>query len=321
MVLAAALTNDLKRLRKGRAILVHQIAEHIGPALGEVCGVTDGDSPTEIRTKVISCLHRLAEELPSDLRVAVLAALAIHRDAQHALYGERVRWLAGRLERDDRTARRRIDEGIERLTELAVTTVDGCDSPTLPRSAGWHAERIQVALVLDRTAPEAFEFRRIAADRDGLTELDLALTLTARRHGLAPAAPPELDVDVIYGGTLVRRARESVDRLAFALELPGRLDRHDVHEFALQYRVPDGRPMLPHYVCVLRQRCDRFDLRARFDRTRPPQRVWRVDAAFQRDIDDPAPGGPLLTPDPAGEIRLTFSQLTPGLAYGVRWEP
>jgi hypothetical protein len=37
-------------------------------------------------------------------------------------------------------------------------------------------------------------------------------------------------------------------------------------------------------------------------------------------VDDPFPRGEALSPDIAGEIHLTFRQLTPGLAYGVRWD-
>jgi hypothetical protein len=40
---------------------------------------------------------------------------------------------------------------------------------------------------------------------------------------------------------------------------------------------------------------------------------------FQRDVDDPVPGGETLSVDAVGEIHLTFRGLTPGLAYGVRW--
>ncbi|MGH8574807.1 MAG: hypothetical protein ACREX8_19910, partial [Gammaproteobacteria bacterium] len=76
--------------------------------------------PGEIRRKVADRIQSLASGLPDDLRLAVLAAFAIHRRARHPFYQDRVRWVATQLGRDDRTARRRIDDGIERLAELAT---------------------------------------------------------------------------------------------------------------------------------------------------------------------------------------------------------
>jgi hypothetical protein len=62
---------------------------------------------------------------------------------------------------------------------------------------------------------------------------------------------------------------------------------------------------------ALDRACDLFDLRVRFDRTRPPWRIWLLRAALDRDIAEP---------ERTGEIRLVFRDLTPGLAYGARWD-
>lgn len=315
----AELVRELKTLRKGRALFVRQIGDRVGPVLSQVCGVTADDSSAEVRKKVADRLEGLAAQLPADLGLAVLAAFAIHRDAMHPFYQDRVRWLAAQLIRDQRTARRRIDEGIERLAELAATpgTGRGGAEAGPPR---WHIEMLKVALLVNRDAAEALEFRRIVADQDDLDELDLSLTLTVAAGQRRPVSPDSLHVDVIYGGILVPRARESTDRLGFVLELPKRLDRFAKHEFALRYRPQDGQPMQPHYACVLKNRCDLFELRARFDRNRPPRQIWRLTGAFQRDLDDPLQRGDALFLDPAGELCVTFQNPTPGLAYGIRWE-
>jgi len=116
----AELVRELKILRKGRALFIRQIAERVGSGLSQVCGVADGDTPAEVRRKVSDRIEGLAADLPEDLRLAVLVAFGIHRDARHPFYKDRVRWVARWLERDERTARRRIDEGIERLAELVA---------------------------------------------------------------------------------------------------------------------------------------------------------------------------------------------------------
>jgi hypothetical protein len=312
----AALIKELKTLRKGRGLFVRQISERVGPALREVCNVLDSDGPGEIRRAVSDRLESLAGNLPEDLRIAILAAFALHPDARLPFYQERVRWTAQRLNRDDRTARRRIDEAIERLAELALSSANDLD-PGDASSTGWHTDELRISLVLDQPAPEAFEFRRVVADRDRLAELDLAMTLTGTpEHTLL--AVDELSLDVFYGGRLIQKALESTDRLGFVLALPAPLKRESRHDFALRYRVLNGH-MQPHYVCVPKHRCDFFDLHVRFPLDHLPTRIWRLADAFQRDVNDPTFSGDLLIPDSAGEIHTTFRRLTPGLAYGVRW--
>jgi hypothetical protein len=311
----AALIKELKTLRKGRGLFVRQISERVGPALREVCNVLDTDGPAEIRRAVTDRLESLAGNLPEDLRIAILAAFALHPEARLPFYQERVRWTAQRLNRDDRTARRRIDEAIERLAELALSSTADIDAEDAS-STGWHTDELRISLVLDQPAPEAFEFRRVVADRDRISELDLAMTLTGTPE--QRALTDELTLDVFYGGRLVQRAMESTDRLGFVLALPAPLKRESRHDFALRYRVLNGH-MQPHYVCVPKHRCDFFELHVRFPLERLPTRIWRLADAFQRDVNDPSYTGELLAPDPAGEIHTTFRRLTPGLAYGVRW--
>src|SRR2546423_7989957 len=112
MAVLAELVRDLKALRKGRGVFASQIGGRIGEALREVCGVADNDGPATIRRKVTERLLELAAELPADLRVAVLAAFAMCPEVQLPLYQDRVNWAASRLDRDPRTVRRRIDDGI-----------------------------------------------------------------------------------------------------------------------------------------------------------------------------------------------------------------
>jgi len=212
----AALIKELKTLRKGRGLFVRQISERVGPELREVCNVVDGDGPAEIRRSVSERLEGLASSLPEDLRIAILAAFALHPDARLPFYQERVRWTAQRLNRDDRTARRRIDEAIERLAELAVSSANDPD-PMEASSTGWHTDELRISLALDQPAPEAFEFRRVVADRDRLSELDLAMTLTSAADR-KPLPNDALALDVFYGGRLSQKALESTDRLGFVLE-------------------------------------------------------------------------------------------------------
>jgi len=313
------LVSELRTLRKGRGLFVGQISDRVGPALREVCGVVEGDGPAEIRRKVAERLEGLASGLPEDLRIALMAAFGIDRDARLPFYQDRVRWAADRIHRDDRTARRRIDEGIDRIAELAASSSGGTDSLVSEASAaGWHTDELKITLVLDQVVPEALEFRRVVAERDHVSELDLALTLTASPEREQPTSIDELGVDVFYGGTLIKKTLESTDRFGLVLALPEELRRDDRHDFALRYRATNGA-IQPHFVCVPKHRTDLFELRIRFDLDRLPSHIWRLSEAFQRDVDDPTPTGETLWSNAAGEVYTTFRQLTPGRAYGVRW--
>jgi hypothetical protein len=316
-VLFEKLVAELRTLRKGRGLFVGQISERVGPGLRIACGVSEGDGPAEIRRKVSSSLEQWASGLPDDLRIALMAAFAIDRDARLPFYQDRVRWAAEKIHRDDRTARRRIDEGIDRIAELAASMAEPTHAPTSNASeTGWHTSELRIALALDQAVPEAFEFRSIVADSDRLSELDLAVTLTHDREN--PIEVDAVSVDVFYGGTLIRKTLETRDRIGLVLALPETLSRDGRHDFAIRYRVHNGR-MQPHYVCVPKHRCDVFDLRVRFGIEQRPAQVWRLCDMFQRDVDDPTQTGEILPANAAGEVHTTFRQLTPGRAYGVRW--
>lgn len=298
------LVRELKSLRKGRGVFAGRIGERVGPALREACGISAGDGPVAIRRKVTARLVELAGQLPDDLRLVARAAFALEDEARLPLYQERVHWAAVRLDRDPRTVRRRVDEAIHQLAELAADAPGG--------GAGeWHTAELRVAVALDRARPEVLEQRRIVADRDGLRELDLAAPLPVGHDR-------DVDLDVYYGGTLVDRGG---DRPDFGLVLPTPVSRGESHDFAVRFRLPTAHEMRPYLVCVPRHPCELFDLRVRFGPDRAPRRVWTLHGTSGREGADQVRHGHRHPVDPAGEIHLRFRRLTPGLAYGARWEP
>lgn len=305
----AELVRELKLLRKGRGLLAGRIEERVGPTLRAACEVTDGDGLVVIRQKVATRLTELAEQLPEDLRLATLAAFAINNEARLPLYQDRVRWAAIKVDRDPRTVRRRVDEAINQLAELAAGAPRGRAGEPAGR---WHTSELHVAVALDRSQPEVLEQRRIVADQDGVRELDLAVSVPTTRR--------DLEVSVFYGGTLVDRGMEASDRFGFTLALPRPLARGDAHDFTVRFRLPTARVMRPYLMCVPRRPCELFDLRVRFGRHRVPPRVWMLHGAFQRDVSDPACHGAQHPVDRAGEIHMRFRELAAGLAYGARWD-
>jgi hypothetical protein len=294
------LVRELKSLRKGRGLLAGRIEQRIGPALRAACEVAETDGPVTTRDKVTARLRELANQLPAELRDATLAAFAVAPDATLPLYQDRVHWVAVRADRDPRTVRRRVDEAIAQIADLAT---GAAGSRAADRSNGWHTTELRVVAALDRPQPEALEQRRIVVDEDGLRELDLTPALPASRR--------DLDVCVFYGGTLVERGGR------FVLALPRPMSRGETHEFVVRFRLPAVHAVRPYLVCVPGLPCELFDLRVRFG-PRPP-RVWTLSAAAPGTASDPVPHGTRHPVDPTGELHLRFYQLTPGLAYGARW--
>jgi hypothetical protein len=312
---AAELVGELKVLRKGRGIFTTPLGERVGPALRGTCGILEDDDQAEMRRKLSDRLLPLVQSLPDDLKIALLAAFALDERTRKPFYQERVHFAAIMLQRDDRTVRRRIDEGIEQIAAMAATA-EPDPGPRYP-SRSWHTEELRVSLSLDQPVPEVFEFRRVVADADEITELDLALTLSTAGKSAESVAESDVEVDVFHGGVLTSRAMESSNRIGLALRLPGPLRRGERHEVALRFR---ANLREPHYVCVPRHPCDLFDLHVKFG-DRVPRRIVLLRKAFQDDTRDTAASGQVLPADDAGEVHVQFRHLAPGFAYGIRWQP
>lgn len=314
----AGLTEELKRLRKGRGVHAPNITERAGPGLRRLCGIRPGDGAATVRTRLMTTLRELADRLPADLGLALLVELGLHEAANQQTLGARLDWLAAGIARDARTARRRADQACERLAEVAGTLPDepgGWVAGTV--AEGWYTRLFSALVLLDGATPEVTETRTIVATRDGVDELDTDFSLP--RHPDQHGPGRDLDVDLRYGGRLVRRLRRSESYFAISVALPRPLRAGEVHEYAVRLRMPAGRPVRNYYVVIPHRRCDEVEMRLRFHPDRMPARVWRLTEAPVRVVDDAQPSGELLAVDAAGELHQRFSRPRMGFAYGVQW--
>lgn len=315
---ADPLLDELKTLRKGRGVNVARIAP--GPQLRTLAGVTDEDGPGAVRTKLVTALNQLAGPLPGDLALAARAALALLPEAQHPFLAERVQWLADQLQRDVRTARRRVDLGLAAMAERAATAAPlaaaGSDGAAEDQ---WYVKEFRALLRLDQPTPEAIDTRVVVSEVDNLTEIDALITVP--RDGPARTGPHDLLAEALYGAVITTRERVTASRFRYGLRLPRPLRAGEAHEYALLFRLPPNQPMRAHYVHYGTRRCDRFELRIRFDPERVPVEVRRVDGIFPRDLDDGLPAAPAVDVDAAAEVHLAFDRPRTGLGYGARWTP
>jgi hypothetical protein len=309
---AELLAEELKAARRGPGLHHPEIEKRVGPALRTVCGIDPDDLPSVIRAKTIDRLRRAADALPAELSLTALAALGIHPEV-HDLprLQDRVSWLAARMKRDVRTARRRMDEACARLADALSTAAS---AGTGWRGPGWHVHSFDAVALLDGDRPITVERRLIVADRDGLDQIMLGWSVPVDSD---PGG--ELHVRVLYGGVLADREQQTATRLKFALDLPFPLRIGERHEYSVLTQLPPDRLMKDHYAYTPYTPCDFFDLRVRFNRKRLPKRLWRVSEAFHRDLDERRVEGEPLAVDRCGEVRLQFDDLVPGYGYGIQW--
>ena len=304
------LTEELKAARRGPGLHHPAIQSRIGPGLRAACGIEPGDAASDVRAKVIDRVRRASDALPAEAAMTALAALGVAPEV-HDLprLQDRVRWLADRLKRDVRTARRRVDEACARLADVLSTAARPGAGV---RGPGWHVQSFDCVVLLDRDRPLTVERRRIVADRDGLDRIVLGWSL--------PVGPGrDIDVRVLYGGVLADREQQTATRVRLVLELPAPLRLGERHEYSVLTYTPPERLLKTHYAYTPYTPCDFFDLHVRFDRENIPERIWRVSEAFHRELDEHVMDGDPLTVDRSGEVHVHFADLLPGYGYGVQW--
>jgi hypothetical protein len=314
---------EVKSLCRGRGLLAPDLDTRVGPLLAKLAdlgGIPDGPAR---RSTLTSWLASRADSLPEDLRVVARVALGLDPRARHRFLGERLGWLAEDLGRDRRTVRRRADEALRLLAELALEHTAtpaahvGATAADSAPTQGWYTESIEIVVRLDGPDPEILMKRRIVPVDDGIEQVTLAVSLP-RPHPGTPAGR-DLSADVLFGGLLHRRERTSESHFRFVVLLPRRLRVRERHEIGLRLGIPPGQRMAPHFAFTPFGRCDELLLRVRFPATRPPTRVWLLQAVPPRTADDEPDNLPVVQPDRAGEVQGRFTSLSPGLGYGFRW--
>jgi hypothetical protein len=305
---------ELKQLCKGQGVWSDDLRRRIGTRLRARCGIDADDNDATARFKLTRIIGAAAAALPETLRGAAFVALAVHPDTRDLRFlVHRTAWLAERHGYTERTARRRVDGAMRQLA--AELGRDAAPAGPLDQDVGWYVESLAVRMTVDRTSPHAVEDRRIVSTIDGLYEIIHRVNLPFCN---AAAGDRRLEFEVLHGGT-ARLVKSTGSHFSYAVSLPAGLNVGDRHEYRILSRVSDGRSMAAQYLCVPLRRHDFFDLRIQFDVKDPPAKIWQVDAAPPRVVDDRVATEPALVPDRVGVVHLEFRNLRVGFGYGVQW--
>jgi hypothetical protein len=309
------LYGELRALARGRGLKRPRSSAELGPGLRKLCDTAPHDTSAVVRRKLYARLTELLADLPGEQAV-LKAVLGLRPDARETLEG-RVEQLAADGHASKRTAQRWMEQALRSLANDAAATLRAeadsarvtSHSPAMS-GAGWTVEEIRDLLLLDKPAVEVMQERRIVATHDHVEKVTRTIGLPGRADAV--------DIELMFGGRLGPVHRQSTV-IRYDIELPIPLRPGQSHSYAVRLRLPDGQPLAPHYVVHPLAPCESLSIRVRFDPVRIPTRVWRVDSALPREVDDPDAAWETVVPDPVGEVVAAFHSFRPGLAYGLAW--
>ena len=311
--LAERVAKEIRQLHKGRGLQAGDLDSRLGPLLGELAGTAEAAARRKALTAEI---NRCADQLLDDYRIAIGASLALSAETiDEPLFTGRASWLADRLDRDTRTALRRIREAEWRLAELIAAELRRRRGRTPVAPDGWYVAELRTVLRLDGDSIESEQDRRIVSTREDLTEVMAWLDLPSDTN----QPEGELRAKIRYGGRLLRKEQPSRNRFTLMAQLPKPLQPGEEHRYGLILRMPRHMLKLPHCLMTPECQCDRFDLTVRFDPARLPDWIRRVDGETVRTFENRQPVGELLVPDAAGEVHEEFRDLALYLGYGIQW--
>lgn len=311
-----AVTRDLMTLRKGRGLQTPGLAPRLGPALlaaldlrTDVTDIAD----TELRRRAQAGIVEAAQALPGDLREAVLVALAVDGWTNVPLLTDRLDAVAVAMDRDARTARRRVDAATRQLADALVTSRVDVENPFAP--PGWYVESLASTLRVGPAGARLTEDRVVVADTDGLDTVTATLSLPAPVSGRMP----ELDITAEAGCRIRGAHHVSQSHWRYELALPHPLRAGEAHRYVVSFSVPDRDLMRPYYTLIPLRRTRRFSAEIRFADPAAVELAWRLDGVPPAVLEDAAPTTRILVPDDAGVIRVRFEPVVQGLCYGVQW--
>lgn len=311
-----AMLRELQQLRRGHGVHAPDVMQRVGPLLSRVCDLDAGEPAGVNRERLVGRISATVLELPADLRLAVQAALGLPPASQSRFLRERMTWLGAQLDRDPRTAMRRVESGLTLLAERLLSHPERAssrDSRYAPE--GWYVDLLRATFMMHVDPVQLLETRRITATHDGLEQLTVSWSIPVDVED-----GNEVAVEMLYGGELVRDGAASTAAYwSGAVRLPRPLKAGERHEYQVRVTSLPRRLLRPYYVLTPFRRFDEFELRAKFDPSEPPEQVWGLDGVPFQLVDENQPVGELLDPDAVGEVVSHFRNLRQGLSYGLRW--
>lgn len=294
-----ALVNDLKEIS---ALGPQAIGSC--PALLAALGVPSDAGPQQAWRTVEARLKACATQLDSELRMAFIEGIGLRPGASHTST-ERLRVVAQRLDRVERTARRRVDKSVEAVAQhiLNGSVPDDISSSAelLMLSSGMHAD-------LRGKAPTVVLRRRILALAHAVEKFEDRINLPDLEPG------ESIRVTALEGcGVTV----EDLDASSFLIT--ARFTRpvayNEEHTFAFSVQMPRHEAMVPAVGLYPLSPTREVRASVTFGKRRPMS-VERFEGAIPVGTFPPV----TRTFDPAvRHHECVFPDPRIGLGYGIKW--
>lgn len=300
-----ALFEELASMHKGAGVWRPDLDDVLGRNITAALRL-DIRSPN-LRDELIGQLRHIAAELPGESGQIFLAAAGITDRAK--FLQDRVARIAQGIQRDQRTARRRIASAESLVASRLAARLEASDVNAIANQA-WSVERLESETRLDLERPEVTAVREILVTRP-LAELVESFSLV-----MTPDTEEgDLEILPVDDTAPTELTRLSDSSWQYRVKLPAPLRPGDTFRYAIRLRFPSVSWLNPYVVMIPFRRCQRFVVRVCLPAT--VTRVWRLNGVSPVAINDQLPASPIA---PSQYIDAVFLDLIPGLAYGVRWE-
>ncbi len=190
-LLTETVRQRLAELSRNRGIYTGEVDE----TLRMVCGISSDTDPHSARTALRQALTDAAKQFPHDLVLPGLAALNLIEDIRSDTpLKTRMLWLAGTMDRDLRTARRRSKDALLLLAQALVAGYPAPDArPPPAASSPWSPTPKETAMAPAPPTPDPHD--RAAADATSTRAAEDAKTEGTKIEELGtqlvPSAPAE----------------------------------------------------------------------------------------------------------------------------------
>lgn len=301
-----ALVADIKAINRGRGIQEPLLRP--GETLLHALRLdAHADAETARRTIMFEW-RKAADMMPRDLGQVLLIAAAITY-ANPDITG-RIEHAAQLLKVNPRTVWRRYGVAVTHLAKLLVRRDD---AETSTEERGFYL--VEFSQIADFTGPQPLftARRRVRVVASQLTEFVDTI-------GLPRATTAEPDYRCLSGVSLTGITKPYDGTWAYHLAPTRPLRGGETWDYSVSVRMPTKESVDPVSVIVGTRHTTSAQLEVWLAPDDRAATIWALPGVPALALNDPTPREPLLIPDRAGRVRVTFGPLQPGHAYGIRWQ-
>lgn len=292
---------DLARLQRNRGLQSADLGDRVGPALSQLTGF-DAARGADARASLVRQLVMAAQSLPPDLRLVFARASATRPDDKPTL-GQRLDSVGAVVDRHRAVVRRRLAEANGLVADVLLSNRDD--------DRGWFVEGLDVEVDLREPRPVYIATMTGVVTATRLTQLVEKVSRPGDGRDVA------LEFAVSGQASLDRSVRTHPQTWEYHLSLERPFTCGEAFTYVTKMRL-DSRTHAPP-MSVMQPRRDVRSFATTVHLGDLADQVWVLDGAPAPSAYDDVPSGRLIDPHREPSPRESFTNLLPGLVYGLRW--